>query len=105
MDVQISASGRVPVLTLNGRFDAFGALQFDETTKGIESDAPFGARLRRRDSRRAIHHCQPRRPHMALLRVAPKWGAADRVSTPARPRLRRLSDRGARGTGVAAASR
>jgi anti-anti-sigma factor len=41
MDVQISASGRVPVLTLQGRFDASGALQFDETTQRIESDAPF----------------------------------------------------------------
>jgi hypothetical protein len=35
MDVQISAFDRVPVLTLTGRFDGFGALQFNETTQRI----------------------------------------------------------------------
>src|SRR6266699_1943191 len=41
MDVQISAIDRVPVLTLTGRFDGFGAQQFDEATQRMESDAPF----------------------------------------------------------------
>ena len=41
MDVQISYADRVPVLTLSGRFDGFGAQQFDETTQGIDNDAPY----------------------------------------------------------------
>src|SRR5262245_36565638 len=41
MDVQVTYDDRVPVLALSGRFDGFGALQFDETTQGIESDAPY----------------------------------------------------------------
>ena len=41
MDVQVSFADRVPVLTLSGRFDGFGALQFDEAAHGIAGDAPF----------------------------------------------------------------
>ena len=41
MDVQISYADRVPILTLSGRFDGFGALQFDETTQGVDSDVPY----------------------------------------------------------------
>ena len=41
MDVQVSFADRIPILTLNGRFDGFGALQFDEAAQGIASDAPF----------------------------------------------------------------
>ena len=41
MDVKVSFVDRVPVLTLSGRFDGFGALQFDEAAQGIASDASF----------------------------------------------------------------
>jgi anti-anti-sigma factor len=41
VDVQVSFADRVPVLTLSGRFDGFGALQFDEAAQGITGEASF----------------------------------------------------------------
>src|ERR671918_1218868 len=41
MDVQVSLTDGIPVLALNGRFDGFGALQFDGVTQDLRSAAPF----------------------------------------------------------------
>jgi anti-anti-sigma factor len=41
MDVQVSLSDRIPVLTLSGRFDASGAAQFDEAVCALDNDAPI----------------------------------------------------------------
>src|SRR5262245_53789916 len=39
MDIQVSLIDRIPVLALSGRFDGFGALQFDEAAQGVSSEA------------------------------------------------------------------
>src|SRR5262245_23122445 len=41
MDVLISVSDSVPLVTMNGRLDGFGAEQFDAAAQALESDAPF----------------------------------------------------------------
>jgi anti-anti-sigma factor len=41
VDVQVTFADRTPILTLSGRFDGFGALQFDEAAQGIAGDASF----------------------------------------------------------------
>jgi len=41
MDVHVSSIDRIPVLTLHGRFDGFGALQFDEAVQALDASSAF----------------------------------------------------------------